>query len=37
MTAIYEQLIRVHAAQILRDSSKANQTKQARRWHRRPA
>jgi predicted house-cleaning noncanonical NTP pyrophosphatase (MazG superfamily) len=37
MTAIYEQLIRDHVAQILRDSNGANQTKQARGWRRRPA
>jgi hypothetical protein len=37
MTAVHEQLIRVHVAQILRDTQRANQTKRAHRARRRPA
>jgi hypothetical protein len=37
MTAIHEQLIRAHLAQILRDTRRANQTKRAHRARRRPA
>lgn len=37
MTAMYEQLIRDHVAQILRDTQRANQTKRAHRARRRAA
>ena len=37
MTAIHEQLIRDHVAQILRDTHQANQAKRAHRARRRPA
>jgi hypothetical protein len=37
MTAIHEQLIRDHVAQVLRDTQRANQIKRAHRARRRPA
>ena len=37
MTAMHEQLIRDHVAQVLRDTHRANQTKRAHRARRRPA
>jgi hypothetical protein len=37
MTAIHEQLIRDHVAQLLRDTHRANQAKRALRANRRPA
>jgi hypothetical protein len=36
MTAMYEQLIRDHVAQILRDTQRANLAKRAHRARRRP-